>query len=120
MTKARIIQTSYAIFCLILMATIYLILKTSTGWNGLVVWLIAINLVTFLVYGIDKGMAQIIPARVPELLLHLLALAGGFIGGWGGMFAFHHKTNWKAHPLFPIILTISTLIYSAGIFIILT
>ena len=111
MSKARIIQSGYAILCLALITVIYLALKISTGWNWFVVWLIAINVVTFLVYGLDKFMAKTIPARVPELFLHLLALAGGFIGGWTGMFAFRHKTNWKAHPLFPIVLTISTIIY---------
>ena len=117
MSKARIIQTGYAILCLILIAVIYLGLKISTGWNWFLVWLIAINVVTFLVYGIDKFMAQTIPARVPELFLHLLALADGFIGGWAGMFAFHHKTNWEAHPLFPLILGVSTVIYLFIIFI---
>ena len=111
MSKARIIQTSYAILCLILIVAIYLGLKISTGWNWLVVWLVAINVVTFFVYGIDKGMAKTIRVRVPELFLHALALAGGFIGGWAGMFVFHHKTNWKAHPLFPVILGVSTTIY---------
>ena len=111
MSKARIIQTGYAILCLILITVIYLGLKISTGWNWFLVWLSAINVVTFLVYGIDKFMAKTIPTRVPELFLHLMALAGGFIGGWAGMFAFHHKTNWKTHPLFPFILGISTAIY---------
>jgi uncharacterized membrane protein YsdA (DUF1294 family) len=94
-----------------LIAVIYLALKISTGWNWFVVWLITVNTITFLVYGLDKGMAKTIRVRVPELFLHGLALAGGFIGGWTGMFVFHHKTNWRTHPLFPIMLSISTATY---------
>jgi uncharacterized membrane protein YsdA (DUF1294 family) len=111
MNKARFIQLGYAIFGLTAIALIYLPLKLATGWSWFIVWMIAVNLVTFLFYGIDKGMAKTIPVRVPELYLHVGALAGGFVGGWAGMFAFHHKTNWKAHPLFPVILTISTITY---------
>jgi uncharacterized membrane protein YsdA (DUF1294 family) len=29
--------------------------------------------------------------RVPKLVLHGLALLGGFVGGWAGMALFHHK-----------------------------
>jgi uncharacterized membrane protein YsdA (DUF1294 family) len=117
MNKARFIQIGYYVLSLVLIALVYLIFKATTGWHGYVLWLVALNLITFLVYGIDKGMAKsAVPVRVPENLLHLLALLGGFIGGWVGMFAFRHKINWRAHPFFPIILGTSTIIHSLLIY----
>ena len=39
------------------------------------------------------------------MLLHLIALAGGFIGSLLGMLVFRHKTSFKRHPLFvPLII----------------
>jgi uncharacterized membrane protein YsdA (DUF1294 family) len=32
-------------------------------------------------------------------LLNLLALLGGFAGGWVGMFLFRHKINYQRHSL---------------------
>ena len=61
----------------------------------------------FLLYGIDKTQAKLNNWRVPELELHVLALIGGFIGGWLGMFIFRHKTK---KPIFKVVLAISTLI----------
>jgi uncharacterized membrane protein YsdA (DUF1294 family) len=112
MSKARFIQIGYAMVGLIAIALVYFLVKLVIGWGWFVAWMTAVNLVTFLFYGIDKGMAKTTSVRVPELYLHVGALAGGFVGGWAGMFAFHHKTNWKEHPLFPIILILSTIIYA--------
>jgi uncharacterized membrane protein YsdA (DUF1294 family) len=53
----------------------------------------ALSLVTFLVYGWDKRQARQGGRRVPEVRLHALALAGGFVGAWLGMRAFRHKTR---------------------------
>jgi len=72
------------------------------------VWLTSVSLVTFLAYGYDKVQAKTDGSRVPEIVLHLLALAGGFIGGWAGRFIFHHKTR---HNSFTVVLIISTVMY---------
>jgi uncharacterized membrane protein YsdA (DUF1294 family) len=75
-------------------------------------WLAALNLITFILYGFDKAQSKRKGPRIPEKALHLLALAGGFIGGWVGRSVFHHKTK---KPMFIFILVVSTLIH-AGIF----
>lgn len=56
-------------------------------------WLLTLGIVTFLAYGFDKLRAQRKEQRVSETTLNLLALAGGFLGAWGGMFWFRHKTK---------------------------
>ena len=58
-------------------------------------YLIVINFVTFLVYGIDKWKAKQGSWRIPEATLLLLAVIGGSIGAWLGMKVWHHKTLHK-------------------------
>jgi len=60
--------------------------------DGLLSWLIAINLVAFLTYGYDKSIAGSRRSRVPERVLLWLALILGSLGAWLGMQVFHHKT----------------------------
>ena len=54
--------------------------------------LICINVVTFLVYGIDKWKAKQGSWRISEATLLLLAVIGGSIGALLGMQVWHHKT----------------------------
>lgn len=67
--------------------------SASGGWTVLLVWLAAINLLTFIVYGADKHRARKGKWRVPEKTLFLLPLLGGSIGALLGMRVFHHKTK---------------------------
>ena len=57
--------------------------------------LIVINIVTFLVYGIDKWKAKRSKWRIPEATLLGLTVIGGSIGAWLGMKVWHHKTMHK-------------------------
>lgn len=65
----------------------------TTPAEALAVWLIAINLVTFAVYGADKRRARRGAWRVPEKTLFLLPLLGGSVGALLGMRVFRHKTK---------------------------
>lgn len=60
---------------------------------ALLLYLAAVNVATFLVYGSDKRRAKKDKRRVPEKTLFLLALIGGSVGAWAGMYAFRHKTR---------------------------
>jgi uncharacterized membrane protein YsdA (DUF1294 family) len=55
-------------------------------------WLVAINVVTFGYYAFDKARSKVSRSRVPEVVLHGLALAGGTLGAYLGMLQFRHKT----------------------------
>ena len=59
----------------------------------LTIYLLAINVITFLVYGFDKWRAKRDAWRVPEKTLLLLAVIGGSIGAILGMYTFRHKTK---------------------------
>ena len=61
----------------------------------LLVYLIVINLVTFLTFGADKRRAQRGKRRVPERTLFMLALCGGSLGAVYGMVGFRHKRRHK-------------------------
>lgn len=67
------------------------LLSSPAGW--LAVYLAAINLATFIVYGADKRRARKGKWRVPEKTLLLLPLLGGSAGALLGMRVFHHKTR---------------------------
>ena len=64
---------------------------------GVTVYLVAMNVVTFLLYAHDKRRAQEGARRVPERRLIFLALAGGALGAFVAMRVCHHKTR---KPLF--------------------
>jgi uncharacterized membrane protein YsdA (DUF1294 family) len=51
-----------------------------------------INIVTFIIYGIDKYNAKKGRWRIPENSLIGLAIIGGSIGAYLGMRVWHHKT----------------------------
>ena len=55
-------------------------------------YLIFINIVTFLVYGIDKWKAKQGSWRISEATLLMLAVIGGTIGALLGMQVWRHKT----------------------------
>lgn len=66
-----------------------------------------INVITFLVYGIDKLKAKKGKWRIPEATLLLLAVIGGSIGAWLGIKVWHHKTMHKKFKyVIPIILAL--------------
>ena len=63
--------------------------------NALLYYLIVLNIVTFLVYGIDKRKAKQGSWRISEVSLLILAVIGGCIGALLGMKIWHHKTMHK-------------------------
>ncbi|MCR4818409.1 MAG: DUF1294 domain-containing protein [Fretibacterium sp.] len=74
-------------------------------------FLLCSGIVTFFFYGYDKRQSRTGGWRVPELVLHLLSLMGGFIGGYLGRRFFRHKTQ---EPLFLAIIILSAILH-AGI-----
>ena len=55
--------------------------------------LIAINVIAFAVYGLDKKRAIHDEWRIPEATLLTLAAAFGSVGALFGMYTFRHKTR---------------------------
>ena len=74
-------------------------------------YLVAINLVAFFMYGIDKWKARRSKWRISEATLLVVAVVGGSIGAWLGMKTWHHKTLHKKFRFgVPLILTVQILL----------
>lgn len=80
------------------------VLGTTAGWwfftnhqhtalHWLANWLLAVNLVTFAYYGINKSLAsRFVVGRIPEIVLHTLSAIGGSPAALLAMWLFRHKT----------------------------
>lgn len=59
----------------------------------LILYLVVVNVVSFIMYGVDKRKAKRNRWRTSEARLLAIAVAGGSLGAWMGMYAFRHKTQ---------------------------
>jgi len=62
-------------------------------------YLVIVNLVSFIMFGVDKQKAIHHEWRISEAALMISAAIGGGVGALCGMYVFHHKTK---HPKFMI------------------
>lgn len=89
----------------------------GSPWGLLAAWLAVMNLLAFLVFGIDKWKAKRKKTnervrRVPEKTLFALAALGGSAGALLGMRVWHHKTLHKAFRFgIPAILIFQMIIF---------
>ena len=70
-----------------------LLTYTMTALRAFLIYLIGINILTFLIFGIDKWKARRGKWRIPEGTLIWMSIAGGSIGALVGMYLFRHKTQ---------------------------
>ena len=69
-----------------------------------------LNLITFIIYGIDKFKAKKAKWRISEATLILLAVIGGSIGAWLGLQVWRHKTQHKKFFIgIPLIMVLQTI-----------
>ncbi len=81
--------------------------------SSLILYLVIINVITFVIFGVDKYKAIRQEWRIRESTLLGLALIGGSIGGWLAMYIFHHKTKKvKFFVGIPVILAIQIVVFS--------
>lgn len=59
----------------------------------LILYVIVINVVSFLIMGVDKLKARKHRRRISERTLFVAAIIGGSVGAFAGMYTFHHKTR---------------------------
>lgn len=71
-------------------------------------FLIIISIIGFILMGIDKNRAVRRQWRIPERTLLMIALIGGGLGSFLGMYTFRHKTK---HIRFLIIVPLSAILY---------
>ena len=77
----------------------------------MIIYLIIINVITMIIYGVDKYKAKHHQWRISEAMLLFLAIIGGSVGALVAMSLFHHKTR---KPLFkygiPVILLLQIIL----------
>lgn len=88
---------------------LFLVAWLLLHWSPLLAWLAGWTPVAFAAYGIDKRAGIRGDWRIPEIVLHALALIGGVIGAWAGRLAFHHKTR---KPVFLIVLVLASVLWA--------
>lgn len=75
---------------------IYMVLKGCNLWIG---YFLSINLCTLLIYGYDKLIAKTSILRVPEWILHGVAIGGGSPAALLSQKIYHHKTIKRSFQL---------------------
>lgn len=79
--------------------------------NAWLLCLLAVNLLSFALYGIDKRRARKNARRISEKVLFLVPLLGGSIGALAGMRCFRHKTkHWYFRFGIPAILVLQLIL----------
>ena len=77
-----------------------------------IIYLLIINILGFLVMGIDKHKAKMGNRRIPENSLFMFTVLGGGVGTIIGMYVFHHKTKKLKFTIgMPLILILEILIF---------
>lgn len=77
----------------------------------IIIYLAAVNCISFTVMGVDKHKARKRAWRIPESTLFVLALIGGSLGSIAGMHLLHHKTrHWYFLYGMPAILILQILL----------
>ena len=88
---------------------LFLLLWKQWNWKCYWAWWTGLSVVTLFVYGFDKAQSRRDGGqRVPEVVLHVLALAGGVAGAWVGRAVFRHKT---LHLRFTVVLIAATVVH---------
>lgn len=87
------------------------------SFDLLLLYVIIVNLISFITMGIDKRKAQKRAFRIPEAALFVLAIIGGSLGSVIGMHLFHHKTrHWYFLYGMPVILALQIILILAVVF----
>jgi uncharacterized membrane protein YsdA (DUF1294 family) len=75
-------------------------------------YLIIINLIAFVLYGVDKKRSILNKYRISESVLLWMARLGGGIGCWLGIKMFKHKTK---HTKFRIVVPLWIIVWTTAI-----
>ena len=87
------------------------------SFDLLLLYVIIVNLISFITMGIDKRKAQKRAFRIPEATLFVQDIIGGSLGSVIGMHLFHHKTrHWYFLYGMPVILALQIILILAVVF----
>ncbi len=91
--------------------------KIMNSFDIIILYAVAVNVVSFIVMGVDKRKAIKRAWRIPESTLFVLAIIGGSLGSIIGMHLFHHKTrHWYFLYGMPVILALQIILVLTLVF----
>jgi uncharacterized membrane protein YsdA (DUF1294 family) len=99
-----------------LTAVLLLLFNFTTSWPFHLTWLLSLSVTTFVLFGVDKGLASG-PKRIPEIVLHLFTLLGGFPGQFFGRLTFRHKVSREKRLIFNLVLIISFILHGGLVYL---
>lgn len=84
-----------------------------TALGAGLIYVAAVNIIAFVMFGADKSKARRRKRRIRERSLFLVSLAGGAVGAFLGMKIFKHKTKHKSFTFgIPAILILQVIIFA--------
>ena len=87
------------------------------SFDFIILYIAAVNVISFVMMGVDKRRAVKRAFRIPESTLFVLAIIGGSLGSIIGMHLFHHKTrHWYFLYGMPVILALQIILILAVLF----
>lgn len=87
------------------------------SFDIIILYAVAVNVISFIMMGVDKRKAIKRAFRIPESTLFILAIIGGSIGSIAGMHLFHHKTrHWYFLYGMPVILALQIILILTLVF----
>jgi uncharacterized membrane protein YsdA (DUF1294 family) len=101
----------------LLTAVLLILLTFTTSWPFHLTWLLSLSVTTFTLFGIDKGLSASGQKRVPEIVLHLFTILGGFLGQFFGRLVFRHKISKEKRLVFNIVLIVSVLLHAGLVYL---
>jgi uncharacterized membrane protein YsdA (DUF1294 family) len=102
--------TFFGVLAAILTSGAYaLLFEVFAGWHPYLIWLVAINAVTPVLYGFDRWMGRQDRVETPETIMHLLSAAGGFVGSWLGRALFRYEVDMEERPWAHTVLMMSVI-----------
>lgn len=89
----------YGLMSVVLFALLMILLQFRIHLRPILAYGVAINLVGFVMYALDKMLAKQGWLRVPEILLHILVLLGATPAGILAQQLFWHKTTKRSFQI---------------------
>lgn len=98
-------------FCYLLL--VFAAIGSTMTSDPFAMWLLLANVLTLVIYSVDKMAARKAWRRVPESTLLVFGVVGGWVGAMAGQQLFRHKTQkqpFKTYFIVSIILSISVMV----------
>ncbi|MBK8988477.1 MAG: DUF1294 domain-containing protein [Chloroflexi bacterium] len=109
-------QSNATLVGLVVTAVLVGVLAFTTTWPFYLVWVLSLTVTTFMLFGLDKSLAVANQKRVPEIVLHLFTLLGGFVGQTVGRAIFRHKISSQKRLVFNVVLLLAVVLHAGIIY----